>query len=99
MKKLASIKPEKLLDLLTERLAFERNGVKLYDAILFKMEREDDPQIVGMLDQMIAHRDHENEHAAWLEGQIRKLGGDAHGETDGSRLVTIESSGIEQVIM
>ena len=34
MKKLAERHPEKLLDLLTERLTFERSGVKLYDIVM-----------------------------------------------------------------
>jgi ferritin-like metal-binding protein YciE len=52
-----------------------------------------------MLDEMQEHRDEEKEHEEWLEAQIRDLGGDAHGETDKSRLITRESKGIEEVVM
>lgn len=99
MKKLAEKNPEKLIDLLHERLTFERTSVKLYDCILRQMEASTDPQIRGMLDTMQGYRDEEAEHQAWLEEQIQALGGDIHAESERSRLVAEESRGIEQVIL
>lgn len=99
MKRLAEKHPEPLIDLLSERLTFERTGVKLYDCILERMRASDDPQVKGMLDTMQQYRDEEKEHEEWLEDQIRSLGGDAHAETEMSRLVVRESQGIEQVIL
>ncbi|MDY7227270.1 DUF892 family protein [Hyalangium rubrum] len=99
MKKLAEKNPEKLVDLLHERLTFERTSVKLYDRILRQMEASEDPQVRGMLDTMQAYRDEEAEHQAWLEEQIQALGGDANGESEMSRLVAQEARGIEQVIL
>ena len=43
MKKLAAKNPAKVIDLLSERLAFERVGVKLYDAVLERMRSSPDP--------------------------------------------------------
>jgi bacterioferritin (cytochrome b1) len=94
MDELATKNREKVIDLLTERLAFERSGVKLYDAIIRKMEQSPEPAISEMLDQMREHRADEK----GLEEQIRSLGGDAHAETELSRLVTRESVGIEDVV-
>lgn len=99
MKKLAEKKPDKLIDLLHERLTFERTGVKLYDRVLTLMAASKEPQILGMLDTMQAYRDEEAEHQQWLEEQIRELGGDANGESERSRLVATESRGIEEVIL
>ncbi len=99
MEKLAQQNRDKVIDLLTERLAFERSGVKLYDRIIGVMRSSPSEEVRDMLDQMQEHRDQEKEHEEWLEECIRSLGGNAHGETDLSRLVTEESKGIEEVVM
>ncbi len=99
MEKLAQHGAAKVIDVLNERLAFERAGVKLYDRVLEVMRATADENVTRMLDEMQAHRDQEKEHEEWLEAQIRGLGGDAHGETEKSRLVTRESKGIEEVVM
>jgi rubrerythrin len=98
MNKLAEKNVGRLVDLLSERLAFERAGVKLYDAILERMRASGDPQIQRMLDQMQEHREDEKRHEEWLEEQIRALGGDAHTPSEKSILVQAESQGIEHVI-
>lgn len=99
MKKLAQKNPEKLVELLQERLTFERTSVKLYDRILAQMEASEDPQIHKMLDIMQGYRAEEAEHQAWLEEQIQALGGDVNGESEMSRLVAVEARGIEQIIL
>jgi bacterioferritin (cytochrome b1) len=99
MDKLAQKNKEKVIDVLAERLQFERSGVKLYDAIIAKMKQSQEPAIAKMLDQMQEHRDQEKEHEEWLEECIRKLGGDDEQLTDKARLVAQESKGIEEVIM
>lgn len=97
MEKLASTNKEKVIDLLNERLAFERAGVRLYDRILAKMDGSGDATVHEMRGQVQEHRDQEKEHEEWLEEQIRALGGDAHSETEHSKLVAEESKGIEEV--
>jgi bacterioferritin (cytochrome b1) len=99
MKELASYDTSKVIDVLNERLAFERAGVKLYDRILEVMRSTGDENVQRMLQEMEQHRNEEKEHEEFLEEQIRALGGDAHGETEKSRLVTRESKGIEEVVM
>jgi bacterioferritin (cytochrome b1) len=99
MEQLARYDSSKVIDALSERLAFERAGVKLYDRILEVMRGIGDENVSRMLAEMEGHRDEEKEHEEWLEEQIRGLGGDAHAETDRSRLVTRESKGIEEVVM
>jgi bacterioferritin (cytochrome b1) len=99
MKRLAAKNPEKLIDLLQERLTFERTSVLLYDRVLALIAASQDAQVRGMLDTMQAYRDEEAEHQQWLEEQIQALGGDVNKETELSRLVAAEARGIEQVIM
>ena len=96
MQKLAGTNVSRVIDLLNERLTFERSGVKLYDKILERMRT--DPQAARMVEQMQEHRDEEKEHEEWLEKQIRALGGDARSPSEKSILVRAESQGIEHVI-
>src|SRR5438105_10317081 len=91
MKKLAAKNLGRVLDLLNERLAFERAGVKLYDTILARMRSSGDPRVQGMLDGLQHNRDEEKAHEEWLEDQIRALGGDDHAPSEKSILVTAES--------
>lgn len=98
MNKLAERHPDKLLDLLTERLTFERTGVKLYDIVLSKMSNSQDKSIIGMIPQIKKQRDQEKEHEEWLEEQVRALGSDAHTETDLSELVMREARGLKEVV-
>lgn len=96
MEKLGKANKDKVIDLLNERLAFERASVVLYDCILAKMDG--DPTVDPMRGQVHTHRDQEKEHEEWLEEQIRSMGGDAHSETERSKLVSEESEGIGKVI-
>ena len=96
MQKLAGKNVSRVIDLLNERLAFERAGVKLYDKIVERMKS--DSQVARMIDQMREHREQEKEHEEWLEEQIRALGGDARTPSEKSILVQAESQGIEHVI-
>jgi rubrerythrin len=98
MKKLAQAHPEKLLDLLNERLTFERTGVKLYDMVLAKLNICKDQTFTPMIGQIKSVREQEKEHEEWLEDCIRALGGTAHEETDLSELITRESKGVLDVV-
>lgn len=98
MKKLAEINKDKVIDVLTERLAFERAGVKAYDSIIAKMEKSSDPAVKKMLGVMREHRDQEKEHEEWLEEQVRSLGGDVNAMTEHAKLIEEESEGIEKVV-
>jgi bacterioferritin (cytochrome b1) len=87
-----------LIDLLTERLTFERTGVRLYDRVLERIRAAGDPEVAKLHAPMTAHRDQEKEHEEWLEAQIRALGGSAHAMTAKAHLVQTESQGIAAVI-
>lgn len=89
--------PSQIIDLLCERLAFERATSSLYDRVLAVLRSSTDERTRDLIATMQRHRDEEAEIARWLEGRIRELGGDERGETDLSRLVTRESRGIQEV--
>ena len=98
MDKLAKKNVAKVIDLLSERLAFERSGVKLYDTLHARLRVAKDPALKALLEQVEHNRDEEQEHVEWLEEQIRALGGDAHTPTERSVLVRAESEGVERVM-
>jgi bacterioferritin (cytochrome b1) len=100
MKKLAEHNKEKLIDLLGERLAFEREAVKLYDTIVAKLDASGTGGgVEAFRDEIEAFRDQEREHQEWLEEQIRQLGGDVNVKSEMAKVVEKESIGIEQVVM
>ena len=88
-----------LLDSLGGRLAYERGGVRLYEAILRKA------QAVGHLQGLqdcipdLRHiRDEEAEHALLLQRVIADLGGDPTLETPCADVEGVMSSGLLQVV-
>ncbi len=99
MEELARKNRGEVLDVLTERLTYERAGVKLYDKVIECVRASSEPAITKMLGQLAEHRDQEKEHQEWLEGQIRALGGDPNASTKMSRTIETESKGVEQVIL
>jgi rubrerythrin len=99
MRKLAGKNVGRAIDLLNERLAFERTGVRLYDRMILRMRlMDDDPEVERMIPRMQQCRDEEKEHEEWLEEQIRDLHGDDHLPTEKSVLVLAETQGIERVV-
>jgi bacterioferritin (cytochrome b1) len=98
MEKLARKNVTKVIDLLSERLAFERAGVGLYDMLLERLRVAADLALQALIEQVQEHRDEEKEHEEWLEEQIRALGGDAHAPTEHSILAQAESEGVERVM-
>jgi bacterioferritin (cytochrome b1) len=98
MDKLAKKNVIRVIDLLSERLTFERTGVKLYQTLLGRLRASDDPELQDLIETMQEHCDEEKEHEEWLEAQIRSLGGDAHALSEHAILVQTESEGVERVI-
>lgn len=99
MEKLGHIARPQVIDVLMERLVFERAGVRLYDRIIEVIEVSGSAAVQVMLGQLRQHREEEQEHADWLEGQVLSLGGDPHAETERARLVETLSKGIEEVVL
>jgi ferritin-like metal-binding protein YciE len=86
------------LDKLGERLAFERSGVRLYQAFLAKCKFKDAgfPNLsVSMLEQIL---EEEEKHFVMLKETIEELGGDPTAVTPSADLVGVMNTGIMQVI-
>jgi rubrerythrin len=90
--------PQILLDKLGERLAFERTGARLYDALITKCEVMLDGQISMSIDDLMAIRSDEARHFLMLADAIESLGGDPTSQTPSADIVGVESSGLVQVL-
>ena len=90
--------PQMLLDKLAERLAFERSGTRLYDALLAKC------QALGTEGTSISEaevqriRNEEALHFIQVAQAIEQLGGDPTCQTPSADLVGVESLGLVQVL-
>ena len=84
-----------LMDKLGERLAFERSGTRLYDALLVKCETLDG----GIPMKDLQHiRDEEATHFALLGAAIQSLGGDPTQQTPCANVSGVEGMGLMQVL-
>lgn len=90
--------PQLLLDKLGERLAFERTGTRLYDALIAKFETLDDGSTSMTLDDLWQIRDEEQRHFSMVASAIESIGGDPTSQTPCADLVGMESSGLMQVL-
>jgi rubrerythrin len=90
--------PQILLDKLGERLAFERTGTRLYDALITKCEVMLDGEISMSIEDLAAIRSDEARHFLLLSDAIESLGGDPTSQTPSADLVGVESSGLVQVL-
>jgi rubrerythrin len=91
-------RPQILLDKLGERLAFERTGTRLYDALLAKCDvLQNGP--AGMTREHVADiRRDEARHFLLLKDAIESLGGDPTAQTPSADVTGVESLGLVQVL-
>ena len=90
--------PQILLDKLGERLAFERTGTRLYDALITKCEVMLKGEISMTLDDLESIRADEARHFMLVREAIESLGGDPTSQTPSADLVGVESMGLVQVL-
>ena len=85
-----------LMDKLGERMAFERSGTRLYDALLVKCGA-DRAKAISAKD--IKHiRDEEAMHFALIGAAIESLGGDPTAQTPSADVAGVEGMGLMQVL-
>ena len=88
-----------LLDKLGERLAFERQGTRLYQAFLQKFDALAEDDELGPTAEEIRHIcDEELEHFTMLQKAITRLGGDATVQTPSADIAGVLSHGIMQIV-
>lgn len=90
--------PHILFDKLGERLAFERTGARLYDALITKCEVLLDGDISMTIDDLEQIRADEARHFLLLSDAITSLGGDPTAQTPSADLAGVECMGLVQVL-
>jgi hypothetical protein len=91
-------RPQILLDKLGERLAFERTGTRLYDALLAKCDVMQGGPAGMTRDHVAAIRRDEARHFLLLKDAIDSLGGDPTAQTPSADVTGVESLGFVQVL-
>jgi rubrerythrin len=86
-----------LIDRLGERLAFERSGTRLYEAMITKCRAASNGS-AQYLEQLQHFCSEEMEHFKLVHECIEKLGGDPTAQTPGADLTGVESAGLMQVV-
>jgi len=96
--KLKGKNPEVLFDKLGERAAYERSGVRLYQAMIGKVEATAHPQQAQLLADLMHIRDEEFDHFKMLAQTIADLGGDPTAQTPCADISAVASLGMIQVL-
>jgi len=91
-------KPMVFLDLLGERLAFERTGTRLYEGLLVKLEAADLHPGGPTREDIERIRDEELEHFVLLKETMTALGADPTAMTPSADVAAVASAGLVQVI-
>ncbi|WP_373047800.1 ferritin-like domain-containing protein [Vulgatibacter sp.] len=92
-------KPTVLLDKLGERLAFERTGTRLYEAVRAKLAALGGGNGIGIHEEALREiQDQETEHMQLLAEAIEKLGADPTTETPSADMAGVQAMGVMQVI-
>ena len=95
-KMLAGKRPHVFIDKLAERLAFERGGARLYDAVLAKFHANAAELPTAAVAEVERIRDDEARHALLIVDCIEKLGADPTAQTPSADLVGVETMGLIQ---
>ncbi len=98
MQMLKGDSPQILLDKLGERLAFERTGTRLYDALITKCEIMLGDDISMTMEDLEQIRADEARHFLLIADAIESLGGDPTSQTPSADLAGVESMGLVQVL-
>jgi ferritin-like metal-binding protein YciE len=96
--KVAGKRIEALIDKLGERLAFERAGTRLYEAMLLKCSAPGEGNSLIDLAALARIRDDEEMHFHLVHKCIEELGADATAMTPCADLVGVQGMGLMQVI-
>lgn len=98
VKALQGHSPTVLVDKLGERLAFERTGTRLYDALLSKREGADGDAELPPMALLQRFRDDEHRHFLAVRDVILGLGADPTAQTPAADVASVASAGLLQVV-
>lgn len=96
--KITGKRPEILIDKLGERLAFERSGTRLYDALIMKYEGLESRANLPSLEPLMRFRDEEARHFMIVADVLRELGADPTAMTPGADVSGVTATGVFQVV-
>lgn len=91
-------KPTVLVDKLGERLAFERTGVRLYEALLMKLESDGSWPGGPSRETLEEFCEQERRHFEMLHECIESMGGDPTAMTPSADIAGVASEGVVKVI-
>jgi len=91
-------RPEVLIDKLGERLAFERTGTRLYEAMLMKCTEGEDAEAAKLVPRLSIIREQEAEHFALLSKALEGMGADPTAQTPCADVAAVMSMGLLQVV-
>lgn len=97
MEKLTGRNPDAFIDKLGCRLAFERTGVRLYDALIAKCSASPAGSAVP-LERLREFRNEEFQHFKLVESAIRSIGADPTAQTPSADVDGVASLGLIQVL-
>jgi hypothetical protein len=98
MQKLTGKNPEAFIDRLGCRLAFERTGVRLYDALIAKCSSAASGNSIVPIDTLWNFRNQELQHFKMVEAAIRSIGADPTAQTPSADVDGVASLGLIQVL-
>lgn len=87
-----------LVDKLAERLAFERTGVRLYEALLLKWDAKRRSASGPTREQLAEIREDEMRHFALVYEALKRVGGDPTAQTPSADLEGVASLGLVQIL-
>lgn len=91
-------RPQVLIDKIAERLAYERSGVRLYDAFLAKLRGADRDLGPVELETALRMQSEELAHFHLLVEALERLGADPTAQTPCADLVGVQGSGFMQAL-
>ena len=95
-KRLKGERPQAFVDKLAERLAYERSGTRLYDAVIAKFAAYAGELPNASLQEFVEIRNEEASHAALLRTCLEQIGADPTAQTPGADLVGVATAGFLQ---
>jgi hypothetical protein len=96
--KLIGKSPEVLIDKLGERLAFERTGTRLYEALLAKADASEEEIPDALLRDLRRFHREEAQHLELVIRAMEQLGADPTAQTPSADVTGVASMGLLQVI-
>lgn len=99
--KLTGHSPEVLINKLGERLAFERSGVRLYDALITKCQNDQSGEAgtVVSMDLLQQFRQEEADHFLLVRDIMDSIGADPTAQTPDADIAGLAALGIQKVLL